>query len=428
MPVKVHGLVFAAVVSCLVPGHARAQTPSRSLTLDGAVEEAMQHNLGLQAERSNLAAADAAVVTAKLRPNPVLSGDADSLDWLGTGFNDVNGAGPPQYAARIDVPVERGQKRALRTAVADQARLAADAQFADAARRLRLDVMLAGIDVLEAKAQAQLARDNLDALSRLLELNERRFASGAISGQELARSRVAALQYRATVQSADLALAQARLKLQPLLGRRASDPLVDIDDRLVPPSNAPVPALQLLEDAARHNRPDVAAAQRERARTQADLRLQIANGKVDYTLGAEYRRQQGVNGRGNMLGLFVSVPLPIFDRNQGEIARAGADVERADRSASALDADLEADVASAYAAFTSSRQLLSDLARDVLQPATQARDATTYMYQTGATSLLDVLDAQRAYNDTMQTYYSAQADYQRARTRLANVVGQEIQP
>jgi cobalt-zinc-cadmium efflux system outer membrane protein len=425
---KVCTFVVVTMVSCGASTGVVAQPAFRTLTIEGAVEEAVQRNLGLLAERANLSIAEAALITAQLRPNPVLSGGANNLDWLGTGFNDINNAGPQEYAVRVDVPFESAHKRELRTEVAGQAKRLAEAQFADAVRRLKLDVTLASIDVLEAKARLALAQDNLQALERLLQLNERRLTSGAIPQLEVSRSRVAMLQYRGNVRTAQLALTQARLKLLPLLGRKPDEAPIDIDDRL---GVAPAPASpdsRVLQDAARTTRPDLLAAHLEQARTQADLRLQIAQGKVDYAIGAEYRRQQGVNGRGNLLGLFFSVPLPTFNRNQGEIARAEAEGDKANRSVTALETNLAGEVASAYEAFDSSRQLLMEIERDLLTPTTEARAGTTYMYQAGATSLLDVLDAQRAYNDTMDTYYSAQAAYRRAQATLALVVGRDITP
>ena len=394
-----------------------------TFTIDRAVQEALDKNLSLLAERVNLTVADAAIVTAGLRPNPVLSGSADHLDWFGTGFDDVNGAGPSEYAVRVDVPFERAHKRELRTAVAASARLVAEAQLADTIRRLKLDVTLAAIDILEAKAKLRLARDNLDTLGRLVDLNQRRLTSGALPPLEVTRSRVAMLQYRGSVKSAELNVMQSRLKLQTLIGRGAGDTLIDVDEPLGPtPSTTPAD-LEALQAAARTYRPDVRALRSDQARTQSNLRLQIAQGRVDYTVGAEYRRQQGVNGTGNSAGFFVSVPLPIFNRNQGEIARAEAGQTKAGRSLAALETGVAGEVASAYQEFESARLLLADMERDLLQPAADARSTTTYVYQAGATSLLDVLDAQRAFNDTMDTYYSAQAAYRRAEARLALVAG-----
>ena len=397
-----------------------------SFTVEQVVQEAVAKNLSLLAERWNLTIADAAIVTARLRPNPVLSGSADHLDWLGTGFDAINGAGPTEYAVRVDMPFERAHKRELRTAVASSAKMVAEAQLADMIRRLRLDVTLAAIDLLESKAKLRLARDNLDALERLVQLNERRLTSGALPPLEVTRSRVAMLQYRSSVKTAELNVAQARVKLQALVGRRPSDALVDIDEPLGLPPTTIVADLDALQAAARTYRPDVRALQSDQARTQSDLRLQVAQGKVDYTLGAEYRRQQGVVSTGNMIGVFVSVPLPLFNRNQGEIARAEAEQNKSGRSLTALETNVASEVTSAYQEFEAARQLLADMERDLLQPAADARAGTSYVYQAGATSLLDVLDAQRAYNDTMETYYSAQAAYRRAEARLTLVAG--VQP
>src|SRR5262249_44455252 len=154
---------------------------------------------------------DAERITARLRPNPVLSGEAHGLDWLGTGFNEVNGAGPQEYAVRVDVPFERGAKRERRIDFADASQHMATAQFADPVRRLRLDVTLAAVDVLEAKSKLDLANENLASLQTLQTLNDRRLSSGAIAEVEVSRSRVAMLQYAATVRSAQLALDAARL-------------------------------------------------------------------------------------------------------------------------------------------------------------------------------------------------------------------------
>ncbi len=331
------------------------------------------------------------------------------------------------HSVRVDVPFERGDKRDLRVDVAAQKKQVAEAGFADSMRRLKLDVSLAAIDVLEAKAKLLLAEDNLRALEQLVRLNEQRLASGAIPQLEVTRSRVAMLQYRSAVKTAQLAVSEARLKLLPLLGRRPDEPLVDIDDRMgaIPEKTPDLP--QLLQ-TARLARPDLVALRNDQARSIADLRLEQAQGKVDYTLGAEYRREQGVNGRGNMLGFFVSVPLPFSNRNQGEIARADAERDKAERSLRAGETSVAGEVAAAYQEFESARSLLADIERDLLAPTQEARASVTYVYQAGATSLLDVLDAQRAFNDTMDTYYSAQAAYRRARARLSLTVNKDVIP
>jgi outer membrane protein, heavy metal efflux system len=428
--------VVACVVLWTLPCEAQDAGPAASqsssglqaLSIDEAVRAAVDHNLNLLAARANLTLAEAQMMTARLRPNPVISASADSLDWLGTRFTEANGLGPSQFAFRVDVPFERSGKRELRMQTASFEKQIAEAEFADAVRRLRLDVMVACIDLLEAKAKLQLARDNLNTFEQLVQVNQRRLTSGAIPPVELTRVRVAMLQYRNTERAAELALVQARVRLMPLIGRTVDQTLVDIDgDLSIVPAATP-PSLATLQQLARQSRPDLRAIRHEQARSQADLKLQLAQGKVDYTLGVAFERQRGVLGSGNAIGAFFSVPLPIFNRNQGEIARAEAQQDKSNTSTAALETDVSGEVTAAYQEFETARRVLQDIEADLLTPSREARETTAYVYQAGATSLLDVLDAQRAFNDTMETYYTAQADYRRAEIKLMTMAGQEVMP
>jgi len=189
-------------IACCAVFYAQPCEAQDTLTVAQAVNAAIDHNLNLLAAKSNLTIAEAQMLTARLRPNPVLSASADSLDWIGTAFTEANGLGPSQYSFRVDVPFERGGKRDLRMQTASYEKEIANAEFQDAVRRLRLDVMLACIDVLEAKAKLQLARDNLNTFQQLVEVNQRRLTSGAIPPVELTRVRVAMLQYRNTERAA----------------------------------------------------------------------------------------------------------------------------------------------------------------------------------------------------------------------------------
>ncbi len=412
----------------LVTGLALTVAPLPAITIEQAVQEALQNNPGLLAEKLGIPVAEAGVITARLRPNPVVSASADHLDWLGTGFNEVNGAGPTETALRIDFPWERGHKREYRVDTAGYAQKIAEARVADSIRLLRLDVTLACIDVMEAKSRLDLANDNLKSLEGVVQLNETRLKGGAIPPVELTRSRVAMLQFRNNVKTAELALTTARIRLQTLLGRAPGQTPVDVSDPLKIPLPPAVPALDQIQIRALAVRPDIQAARLDQARSQAELRLQLANGKVDYTAGAEYRRQQGVNGTGNSVGFFFSVPLPVFNRNQGEMARVTSEEVQLQKQIDALQSQVSGEVTGAYREYETARQLIGDIESDLLGLSQEARNTTTYVYQAGAGSLLDVLDAQRAFNETMSSYYTAQADYRRAVSRLASVVGEEVIP
>src|SRR5262245_12782273 len=153
---RVFSFVLAACV-CASPASAQP------LTIAAAIDEAVQHTLSLLPARSRLTTAEAQMVSARLRPNPVASVSADHLDALGTGFNETNNGGPPELAVRVDLPFERGGKREARIAVAAAIRSEAEAQFADAVRTLRQDVTLACIDVMAAQALRALMTDKLGA-------------------------------------------------------------------------------------------------------------------------------------------------------------------------------------------------------------------------------------------------------------------------
>jgi cobalt-zinc-cadmium efflux system outer membrane protein len=169
--------VCLLIVVCFV--QARAQSPSSSsVTINQAVQQAIERNLGHLAERYNLSIADARIITARLRPNPVLSIGGDHLDLLGTVFNDINGAGPPEYSIRTDFIIERGDNRRHRIEVAEQSKQVAQMQFLNATRTLVLDVQNAFVDVLLAKESVRLAQDNLTAFNKIVQVNVERVRAG----------------------------------------------------------------------------------------------------------------------------------------------------------------------------------------------------------------------------------------------------------
>jgi outer membrane protein, heavy metal efflux system len=400
------------------------QAGAQTLTIAEAVDEAVRHNLTLIAQRANLSVAETQLLTAQLRPNPVASFSADHLDLLGTGFNDTNNGGPPEIAFRVDVPLERGGKRERRIDFATASKALAEAQFADAVRTLRADVTLACVDVLAARATRALVADNLRSFEDLARVNRARVTAGSLAPVESTRSEVARLQFRSTAVRADLEVATALTRLRTLLGRSATDPLDIADDLRVPATIAP--ELTAVQQLALSTRPDLRSLELGQARTLADLRLQEAIGRIDYTVGAEYRRQQGVSGRSNSLGFFVTAPLPILNRNQGEIARAGAERDQLLQQIAAVRAQILSDVDIAYHEYSTNRELVEAIEHDLIQPATSARDISTYTYRAGGSSLLELLDAQRAFNDTMQSYLDAQAGLRRAAARLNAAVGKEV--
>lgn len=411
-------LLISAV--CFV---AAAQVRPPALSIDDAIREAIASNLDLAAAKFNISVAEARQITARLRPNPVLTTSADHLDLLGTGYNNVNNAGPNEYSLRTDFVFERGGKRAARIDLAAAGKTLAELGFRDHLRLLIFDVESAALDVQAAKENLSLAQDNLRSLTGIVEINTARVRSGDLAGVELNRSQIASMQFQTAVRQAELQLRQAKTRLALLLGR----PDASLDFEIQGPIRRDTQSLNLEEIRTRAHaaRPDILEVRQSQARNQADLRLQIAQGRIDYTAGVEYRRQQAISGTGNSLGFFVSAPLPVFNRNQGEIVRAQREVDQAAALTRALDARIENEIAAAWQQYVTSRGLLEDIEARMLATARQVRETTEYSYRRGEATLIEFLDAQRAFNDVMQSFNEARASYARSLYMIDSVTASQ---
>ena len=422
---KVRFLKKAALL-LLLPGLLCAQPGARTLTIAQAVSEAVENNLSVLAERANIPVAEATLITARLKPNPVLSLGADHLDVLGTRYNSINNAGPNEVNARIDFLIERAHKREYRVETAQFNRQLAEARLAEAIRNLRITVISACVDLIQAKANLTLAEEILKNYQELFQINEARVNAGSVSPLELVRSRVAMLQFKNQVQRAQLGVTRARTRVQSLLGPQALGQKIDIAGELkVPLAPATLP-IDKLEQLAIESRPELQTVRLNQMRSAAELKLQLANAKTDYTYGTEYRRQQGINGTSNSMGVFVSIPLAVNNKNQGEIARVEAEQRLYARQMEALAINARNEVRAAYDSFIASRELVESIEKDLLDNARKARDTAGYVYRAGASSLLEFLDAQRALNDSMQSYQEALGDYRRAVVNLNASVNKEI--
>jgi len=421
-------MLAAAVIAVAMAAPVRAQNapPVESLTIDQAVAEALSKNLSLLAERYNLTVADARIITAKLRPNPVLTLDADHQDLLGTGFNtDTNNGGPVEYSIRTDYLLERGGKRQARIEVAEGNRVVAQLQLLNTVRGILMDVQNAFVDLQSAKDSLKLAQENLQTLHDVVDINQKRVKSGDLSEVELLRTQVAELQFENSVRQADLRVKTATAKLQILLGRTKNSRPFDIAGDL---RREPIPPNQdALMEQARQMRPDLLALVRDQARSQAEIRNQLALGKVDYTVGTEYRRQQKT-AHANTLGFFFQTNIPVFNRNQGEIERARQEQRQIEARIRAIEATVDNDVEVAYQQFATARATLEKIEQTMLNKAREVRSITEYSYRRGEASFVEFLDAQRAYNDTMQAYNDARADFARSLFTIDSATGASTAP
>jgi cobalt-zinc-cadmium efflux system outer membrane protein len=419
-PGFVLALLLAVTINNPVAAQSQQTTP---VTINQCVREAVERNLGLLAERYNLSIADAGVITAGLRPNPVLSLYTDLQDLLGTGFNERNMAGPPEYGVRADFIWERGQKRRHRIEASEQGKAVARWQLLNATRALALDVQSAFVEVLLAKETLALAERNQESFRRIVEVSKERVRVGDLAQVELVRTQLAELQFSNAVIQGQSRLRIAKQRLQLLMGRATPSDLFDVVGEM---RREPLPfTLEELWRQALARRPDYQAALRDQARSVAELRLQIAQGKVDYVIGAEYRRQQGIAGTGNSLGFFFSAPIPLFNRNQGEIARAGRERQQIEARTRALEAQMRGELDAAWQSYDTARSLLTRIEGEMLDKARRVLASMEYSYRVGEASLIELLDAQRAFNDTMQGYNEARAEYARGLYLIDSVTGKD---
>lgn len=419
-------VLFPVLLSALAVSHGQPnpQAAGPLLGVDEAVREAIEHNLDLVAEKFNLSVADARLITARLRPNPVLSLGGDHLDVVGTGYNAINQAGPSEYSIRTDFLLERGQKRANRVALAEQGKAVVELQLLNSVRTLVLDVQNAFVEALLAKENVALAEENLKSFGEIVEVNRKRVATGDLAEVELFRTELAQLQFESAVRQANLRLRTARVKLQLLLGRPATGPLVEVSGELRRDSNR-VDQAEMAR-LALEQRPDLRSIQRDQARSLADLRLQLAQSKIDYTVGTEFRRQQGLAGRGNSLGVFFSTNLPVFNKNQGEIERARQEQRQIEARIKALSATIQADVETAYLQYSNALTTLNRLEDTMLAKARDVRQITDFSYRRGEATLVELLDAQRAYNETIQSYNESRADFAKSLYQLDSASGKAV--
>lgn len=411
----------AAVVAVAWGRPAAAQQTGAAgapLTLQDAVREALDRNLTLIAERYSISIADARIVTAGLRPNPVFTYNAMVPD---SKIYDAN-VNPLEHVFRADVALERPVKRQERLEVAQASKSVAELQLLNTTRTLVLDVESAFVDVLLAQSNVALARASLEAFDQVVSVNTERVRTGDLSQVELQRSRLAALQFANDVRQQTSKLVLARNHLKTLLGRAGAE-LPDATGDLR--RDAGPPDLIAISDQALSRRPDLQALRQDQARSTAELRLQIAEGKVDYTVSGEVHVQRAPNDiRGNEYGMYVSVPLPLFNRNQGEIARAREERRQLEARVKSLEEEVRSEVRAAYERYQSSRDILAAIEGDMLNQAREVRATTEYSYRRGEASFVEFLDAVRAFNDTMQSYNEARGEYARSLYELDAASGQ----
>jgi outer membrane protein, heavy metal efflux system len=386
-----------------------------------------QNNPTLLADKLNIDESKAEEITAFLRPNPQLSLTAD-----GTQIAPDRGVWRP-FAGTFESPgisflIERRRKRHLRLESAKKGTLIAESTHADLERTLLFNLRSAFVSALQAKAVLQLAEDNLAYYDHVIDISRNRFDAGDIAQIDLDRLELQRVQYESDVQTAEVNLRTAKIQLLTLLNDRTpieqfevSGPY-DFNDQLIPRDQ--------FRKIALDTRPDLKAAVEAVDKAQTDHTLAVANGSTDPTLSAWYTHNSSTNNPFaiNTLGISVSIPLRIFDRNQGEKLRTQLDVTRNERLRDAAEALVLSDVDSGYATLESNLKLLRPYKAKYLQQAVRVRDTIFFSYQNGGASLLDFLNAQSDYRSVQLNYVNLIGSYLTAAAQMNMAVGREVIP
>jgi cobalt-zinc-cadmium efflux system outer membrane protein len=287
---------------------------------------------------------------------------------------------------------------------------------------------MAFIQTLQEKAVLGLAKENLSYYDHLLDVNRERYKAGAIAQVDLDRLELQRVQYESDLQTAEVNLRTAKIQLLTLLNDRT--PVEQFDVTGPYDFSTQIAPLDDVRQMALDVRPDLKAAMEAIDKAQTDHKLAIANGSTDPTLSAWYTYNPSFNNpfAHQTIGLGVSIPLRIFDWNQGEKKRTELDIDRNEKLMEATRAQVFSDVDSAYATVNSTVILLQPYKDRYLQQASRVRDTIAFSYQHGAASLLDFLNAQAEYRSVQVSYLNLVASYLNAASQLNLAAGREVIP
>ena len=429
-------LVTISLIDAVDPQSTPAQTPSPpqaqtlaqkpgavTITLDDAIQMALQHNHNLLAARTTIQQSQAEETTANLRPNPVLLGDSQFLpifqpSQITSDYIDNTA----QFDLGVSYLFERGKKRQHRLQAAKDQTAVTRSQVDDNERSLAFSVASQFINVELAESTLELANQDLKSFQNTVDIGEARYKAGDISEDDFLKIKLQLLQFQTDVSAARLARVQGLSDLRQLLGYESIAADYDVAGTF---NYQPIKGnLEDFQAKALQTRPDLRAAQQGVTAAKSQYELQKAVGKKDVTAQLSYTHLGDINN----ISLFGQIPLPIFDRNQGEIARTGFAITQAQEQKNFANGQVLTDVRDAFENLRSNDQIVGLYRSGYLDEAKQSRDISEYSYRHGAASLLDYLDAERSYRATELAYRQALASYLIALEQLREAVGTRSLP
>jgi cobalt-zinc-cadmium efflux system outer membrane protein len=366
-------------------------------------------------------------ITAYLRPNPDLTLGVDQINPFST--QPPPNGGPNIYSpfafaepnGAISYLHERRHKRELRLEAAKKSTDVTVSAYADQERNLIFNLRSAFVQTLQAKAVLENAKENLTYWDKELDVNRLRFHAGDLAQVDLDRLELQRVQFESDYETAVVSLRTSKIQLLMLLNDRTPIAQFDVDgpfdfsEKLMP--------MEEFRTVALSSRPDLKEAVQNVDLAKVNYELAKANGSTDPTFSIDVARNPPIPA---YMGVSVSIPLRIFDRNQGEKARTKVDIDRNEKLRDAAEAQVFNDVDSAYVTIVSAVNLLRPYKAKYLELAGAVRDRMAFSYANGGASFLDFLDSEKAYRDTRLAYLNLIGSYLTAAAQMNMAVGQEI--
>lgn len=378
-------------------------------------------NPTLRAVRIGIDEARAQEITAYLRPNPGVTAIVDQINPFSINpYQPIANALPLVSASYLH---EREHKRELRRESAQKATTIAVSQLADQERTLLFSLRNAFVQVLQQRAIRAVAQDSLTYYDKLLAVNRDRFQAGDIARIDLTRLELQRVQFETDVLTAEVNLRTAKINLLTLLDDRT--PLEQFDVSGIFDFPEQIDVLDTFRSAALESRPDLKAAVQVIDKARTDHHLAMANGSADPTFGVDLGRNPPIP---SYFGISMTIPLRIFDRNQGEKARTQLDISRTERLRDASVAQIYSDVDSAFAMLNSNLSLLRPYKTSYLRQAVEVRETISFAYDRGGASLLDFLQAQQDYRTIQLSYLNLIGAFLNAASQMNLAVGREVIP
>jgi cobalt-zinc-cadmium efflux system outer membrane protein len=382
-------------------------------------------NPTLKANALNIEESRAAEITAYLRPNPDFSLSVDGVQ-----ITRNQGVWTP-FSGVVETPSisylhERQHKRELRRDQAKESTAIAESTYRDEQRNLLFNLRNAFVQTLQAKAVLQNAVGNLEYWDHELDINRKRLAAGDMAQVDLNRLELQRVQFESDFETATVNLRTAKIQLLMLLNDRTPIEKFDVTGSF--DFNESVKPLEEFRTAALDARPDLKAAVQNVELANITYNLAVANGSTDPTYSLWYSHNPSFSNpyANQTIGGSVSIPLRVFDRNQGEKARTHLDIGRNERLREANEALVFSDVDSAYWTIVQNLNLLKPYKVKYLPLAEDNRNRIRIAYENGGSSLLDLLDSEKAYRDTRLAYLNLIGSYLTAAAQMNMAVGREV--